>query len=224
MQDYIWADFATQFTAAKNGSFCQDSDELKRDRLKIAHRQGVVGQIRWESTGDHSYTGFYETGIKNAIIRFSQTVPLTEESTGLMPSLAIKALRDEAKSENIFGMASFLESDSWDFFNETMKNRVEPLMPADESGDNDQDLLDTIIAKMNEADKWPFSTGIGNFAEYTEAKQLEEDDVVTPYELHFTSPFKGHEYATETWWENLIEVGQEGAKILEVWGLADIDT
>lgn len=112
-----------------------------------------------------------------------------------MPSLAIKALRNNAKSQNLFGMASFFDSHSWDFFNDTMKNRVEPFQGTDEEGnDNEQDLIDTIIAKMVEGDNQPYSTGISNFAEYDEIEQLEREFVVSPYELQYTSPFKGYDY------------------------------
>ena len=94
MLDYYWADFATQFSGAENGSFCQNSDEMKRNRLKITHTQGLVGQINWVPVAGNGYTGFYEEGFANGIIRFSQTLPLTSESGGLLPSVAIKALRD----------------------------------------------------------------------------------------------------------------------------------
>lgn len=197
MLDYYWADWTTQFTGTDNGSFCQDSDEMKRRRLKITHTQGLVGQINWVSEPGHSYTGFYAEGFTNGYVRFSQTLPLTDLSTGLLPSVAIKALRDNAKSQNIFGMPSFHETTSWSFFGGDMFNRVEPFAEADENGNNDQDLLDTIITRLAEGDSFPFSTAIGNFAEHTESTDLVEDDVVAPYELTFVSPFKDI-YATDT--------------------------
>ena len=124
MQDYIWADWATQFSGSDSGSFCQNSDEMKRNRLKITHRQGLVAPIRWESTGDHNYTGFYADGFTEGYLRFSQTLPLMDDSTGLLPAVAVKALRTGARSQNVFGMPSFHPTASWNFFDTDLINRV----------------------------------------------------------------------------------------------------
>ena len=59
MLDYYWADFATLFSGSETGSFCQNSDEMKRNRLKITHTQGLVGQINWVPVAGNGYTGFY---------------------------------------------------------------------------------------------------------------------------------------------------------------------
>ena len=163
MQDYIWADWATQFSGSDSGSFCQNSDEMKRNREKITHRQGLVAQIIWESQDGHGYTGFYETGFKHGYLRFSQTLPLMDDSTGLLPAVAVKALRDGARSQNIMGMPSFHPTTSWNFFNADMANRVEPF---DADDPDDAMLLDTIIEKLIAGDNQPFSTAVGNFAEF----------------------------------------------------------
>lgn len=165
MLDYFWADFAKIFTNAPNGSFCQNSDEMKRNRLKTSHTQGVVAKASWlpvENIADIGYTGFYASESYHNIIRFSQTTNLHENSQGLLPSFALKFLIDGQKSQNIFGMPSFKETTSWDFFDADMMNRLEPFVPADESNRNDQDLIDTIIAKLNEGTITPFSTAVGN--------------------------------------------------------------
>ena len=99
---------------------------MKLGRVKVNHRQGVVGQIEWVSTGDHPYTGMYASGSDTAIIRFSETTLLTPDSPGLLPSLAIKFLVDGTESKNLFGMPSFNSLESWDFFKEPMRSRVEP--------------------------------------------------------------------------------------------------
>ena len=163
MQDYIWADWATQFSGSDSGSFCQNSDEMKRNREKITHRQGLVAQIIWKSEEGHGYTGFYETGFEHGYLRFSQTLPLMDDSTGLLPAVAVKALRNEARSQNIMGMPSFHPTTSWNFFNADMSNRVEPF---DENDEDDKMLLDTIIEKLIAGDNQPFSTAVGNFAEF----------------------------------------------------------
>ena len=163
MQDYIWADWATQFSGSDSGSFCQNSDEMKRNRLKITHRQGLVAQIRWVPEDGQSYTGFYSDGFEHGYIRFSQTLPLTDDSTGLLPAVAVKALRNGARSQNVLGMPSFHPTTSWNFFNADMANRVEPF---DADDPDDAMLLDTIIEKLIAGDNQPFSTAVGNFAEF----------------------------------------------------------
>lgn len=118
---------------------------MKRDRKKTTHTQGVVAQISWVPVLDNGYSGFYAEGSTNAYIRFSQTVNLTTESNGLLPSLAIKFLRTGDMSVNLFAMPSFKETDSWDFFDNTMMSRLAPFVPADDEGNqNDQELIDTI--------------------------------------------------------------------------------
>jgi hypothetical protein len=42
---------------------------------------------------------------------------LTEESTGLHPSLALKFLVDGKRSDNLFAMTGLKPTDSWDFLN-----------------------------------------------------------------------------------------------------------
>ena len=49
---------------------------------------------------DLGYTGIYETGSDVAIMRLSQVTNLTEVSTGLFPSMAIKFLIDGMESMN----------------------------------------------------------------------------------------------------------------------------
>ena len=47
-------------------------------------------------------------------------------------------------------MPSFKETDSWDFFENTMRNRVDHFKPADENGENDQLAIDTTEALLLE--------------------------------------------------------------------------
>ena len=224
MLDYFWADFAKIFTNAPNGSFCQNSDEMKRNRLKTTHTQGVVAKATWKPVGDaNEYTGFYKSESNHNIIRFSQTTNLIENSQGLLPSFAMKFLVDGLKSQNIFGMPSFKETNSWDFFANDMKNRLEPFVPADENGNNDQDLIDTIQAKLNEGTITPFSTAVGNIGEMDGGGQkLSKSAVKIPYELHFSSPFKDHVYVEKDgfeWAKRLQEIGTAGTTILNVYAI-----
>jgi len=57
-------------------------------------------------------------------MRLSETQNISEHSTGLNPSIALKFFVDGAPSENIVAMESFVPSNSWDFFAANLSNRV----------------------------------------------------------------------------------------------------
>ena len=131
MHDYYWAEFNQIFTNSSNGSFCQNSDEMKRNRLKTTHTQGLVAKASWEPVSNpYNYTGFYADTSTDNIIRLSQTINLTDDSEGLLPSFAMKFLIKGQSSQNIFGMPSFKSTDSWDFFKYNMKSRLDHFDPA----------------------------------------------------------------------------------------------
>ena len=117
-------------------------------------------------------------------------------------------------------MPSFKETDSWDFFESPMRSRVDPFEPADANGENDQCLVDTIQKKLVEGTAWPFSTAVGNIgATDGTGVKLGKKDVRSPWELQYTSDFKGHEYEQTDgtqWHERLMEIGKAGTTILNV--------
>ena len=218
MHDYYWAEFNQIFTNGPTLSYCQDSDEITPGRLKVTHTQGLVAKVKWEVVPNTTgYTGFYAATTEEHIIRFSQTSNLTELSGGLLPSFALKFLITGQKSQNIFGMPSFKETDSWDFFKYDMKTRLDHFIPADENGENDQMVIDTLRNKLNEAHRNPFTTTVGNIGDVNaEGDDLALlygiDSVKVPYELVFTSDFKDHVYTEEDgmlWVKRLKEIGTD---------------
>jgi len=84
----------------------------------------VVAKVEYIPTADHLYTGMFSQYSDTVIMRLSETQNLTELSTGLQPSIALKFLVDNFPSDNIVAMESFLPSNSWDFFEATLSNRV----------------------------------------------------------------------------------------------------
>jgi len=93
----------------------------------MTHTQGVVAKVEWVPyANDLGYTGFYETGHDHVIMRLSETAMLTSESTGLHPAVAVKFLRDGIYAENILATPNLTGSNSWNFFSEPMKTRVQP--------------------------------------------------------------------------------------------------
>jgi len=66
----------------------------------------------------------------------------------------------------------------------------------------------------------PFSTAIGNIGDTDgSGREISKSDVKIPYELHFTSPFKGHSYDEEDgleWVKRLQEIGSANTHMLDV--------
>ena len=65
-----------------------------------------------------------------------------------MPSFALKFLRDDDMSYNLFGMPSFYPTEVWNFFEFPMSNAVEPL-----DAENRQCEINTMLKKMTEANQ-----------------------------------------------------------------------
>ena len=137
------------------------------ERLKINHTQGVVAKVKWVPVDNGmGYSGIYAEGTKFAILRFSQTTNLTENSKGLFPSLAIKFLLDEDISLNLFGMPNFTGTESWDFFSQTFKSRVAPF-----TEEKHPIQKKTILQKNTEGDARPYATAVCNPAEWSKGRE-----------------------------------------------------
>lgn len=57
-------------------------------------------------------------------MRLSDVNFLYEDSPGHTPSIALKFLIDGGQSENIFAQYDLRPSESWNFFDETISNRI----------------------------------------------------------------------------------------------------
>ena len=131
------------------------------------------------------YSGIYRDGSDSVILRFSETKNLHEESSGLLPSLSLKFLRDGQISENIVAMPNFTGTDSWNFFELPMKSRVEPFDPEVNACE-----VVTIQRKLVDASEWPFACGISTIGDRnSDGSNIAENDVNVPFELQFTSAF-----------------------------------
>ena len=120
---------------------------LRGRSIKTTHRQGIVAKVAWRVV-DSRFSGIYEHGSESVILRLSETRNLTEESDGLLPSMAMKFLIDHRRSENLFGMPNMTGvyedgETSWDFFRAPLKSRVERLTSSCE--------VDSLEKKMVEA-------------------------------------------------------------------------
>jgi len=155
------------------------------------------------------------------ILRLSQTDNLTSESNGLHPAVAIKFLRDGTFAENIVATPNLTGSSSWNFFNEPMKTRLEPV----------DEEIHPIIAqtkqkKMVEASSRPFATAVGTIgATFPDGTELPQNNVNIPYELQFSSPYSfsnNKEYdsdGNQVMFYNQLKTITEGQTILEVYAM-----
>ena len=111
----FWLGHETLFTRDMNLTFDSTTgDELPYNRIKVNHKQGVVGLIEWEDFGGHNYTGLYE-GNSNGLVRLSEANFLLPEADGLTPSAAFKIFRDGIQSVNHVANTSWGPSSSYDF-------------------------------------------------------------------------------------------------------------
>jgi hypothetical protein len=121
-----------------------------------------------------------QTGNEHVVMRLSETNNLDENgSKGLLPSMALKFLRDDAMSYNMFAMPSFLTTDSWDFFKYPLSNAVEPFNETTHPIETA-----TFLKKITEANSRPFGTAISDIARCN-LDGTTVEDVKTPYRLQF---------------------------------------
>jgi len=66
------------------------------------HAQGLVARFEYEDLGGHPFTGIFNGGSTNGILRFSDTFfVIPGVNTGLNPSIAFKFLLDGKPSVNL---------------------------------------------------------------------------------------------------------------------------
>jgi len=155
-------------------SFENEADEIQANRPKINHSQGVVGKVEWESLGGHDYTGIFEQGSTDALIRMSESNFLIPEAGGLAPSLAIKFLRDGRRSTNLLANVGFESTDSFNFMATNFRHRIDL--------HENHCAAETIERKFANVHLSPQSLGISEIARFTTVGSFTADPIF-PFEL-----------------------------------------
>ena len=110
--------------------------DINHTRQKYVHQQGVVTRAKFIPTQtDKGYTGIFESGAQNVIIRFSDALQHLEGSTNRQsPSIALKFLRSGVTSGNQFGMVSFegTANGEWDFWAKDLKSHLPTFQNSEE--------------------------------------------------------------------------------------------
>ena len=213
-----WSEFPLAFVQESKKTFYQDSDELKKNRLKIFHTQGVVAKVKYVPVENSGMSGMLGEGSDTVLLRFSETGMLHEESKGLTPAVAIKFLRDGTISSNIVAQSSFQNSGSWNFFKEPLRTRIDSFDP-----EEDQIWIDTLQQKLLDNSAKPFLMSFSEtFTMNNDGTDVPfEDFGMIPYELQFESPYQFSDTKTDTpWHEQLTSITYDPEKpLLEVYAL-----
>ena len=107
------------FNQDTNLTFDYVSDQMPEGRYKIVHPRGVVTRVRWESTGNHPYTGMFASGAKYGIMRQSEVDRVDPEVLNTSsPGFGLKLFRDYMPSANILSMYSHRGQDSFNYYHE----------------------------------------------------------------------------------------------------------
>jgi len=172
---------------------------------------------------NNGYSGMYAEGSETVVMRLSETSNLYDGSSGLTPSVAFKFLIDGQESANIFGMNSFRQSDSWNFFEKPLASRLIvkkefEKMPADIT---DEIMMDTLFKKFAMGSTRPFGTGVAHIADkQNSGEKVKFKDTVAPYELRFKSPLRSRfseERTSNEWYEEIKNEVKEGEIVYEVY-------
>lgn len=172
---------------------------------------------------NNGYSGVYAEGSETVVMRLSETNNLYEGAKGLTPSVAFKFLIDERESENIFAASSFQQSDSWNFFEKPLKNRVINKQDLEEMPANvtNEIIKETFFKKIVEGASKPFALGVSNIADTgNSGAKVPFEETVSPYELRFKSPLSGRfskTRSTNEWYDDIKSKVHMGENLFEVY-------
>ncbi len=99
------------------------SDFSPKNWKKYLHERGVMAKIKFESVGEHSYSGAFQ-GHECGLLRLSLTYRPTK-SRDVAPGLALKLLRDGHESANLSALYSLDgQKKNYNFFENPLSNIV----------------------------------------------------------------------------------------------------
>ena len=163
------------FFQDSNATFDFIADEMPPERLKIFHSQGTVTRVRYESVGDHPYTGVFK-GARHGIMRISETSRTNPDVVRTSPGFGLKWLRDGFPSANGVAMFSFSGQPSYNFFANSWTTHLgEP---------QNRCARLTLNAKLAEGTRHLGNTSVMNWSTADEYGKI-ENVAVWPFMLRF---------------------------------------
>lgn len=186
---YNIAHVAAIFTESMDPTFDTPGDSLPKGqiygtRAKYIHTVGSIAEVKWESVGNHPYTGLFK-GADNGFARLSFAKEPSPKSLNTAPGMGIKFLRDGIDSGNFVAMYSVDGHDSWNFFKDDFTNHIPAAGPA----------LQPLAKKFSSSTKWVQQTSLSDFATYG-GDGKKEANPVFPYSLRFHND-NSHHFADE---------------------------
>ncbi len=142
----------------------------------------MVGTVAWESVGLHPYTGLYaskQLSPPQGLIRLSEANFLLPEAPGLTPTFAMKFPRSKIPSANILANTSFEPSESYNFFENDFKTRINFF--------TNEYNIKTIQRKFIEQTETIQSTGLSDFSRFR-VDGGAVADYRFPFDLFFAPP------------------------------------
>jgi hypothetical protein len=147
-------------------------------RKKLIHSVGVVVHVKYVSLND-TFTGVFK-GCENVILRFSiaQEANTKGGEDAMGPGVALKFVRNNVASANVFAMYSLIGQSSFNFFAHDLSSHVPDL-----SKDAPTSLV-LLRRAFATASDFPVFSGLSNLAAYNEDGTAVSTPVF-PFRLHF---------------------------------------
>lgn len=191
-------------------SFDASADIFPQKRTKFIHSVGVTGGIRFNSNGDHPYTGLFK-GAEHGVIRMSSAKAVSAGS-GVAPGMGVKFFRDGRPSANFVAMYSLdgQPTGETNFFQHAWNNHI---------GLSDNAGLQFLAKKFWQASYCPLMVGLSDLSADEHGKPGK-----FPFKLNFqssiNSPCYDKDYAGCL---NNLEKLPVGTKLFDVRAQADPD-
>ncbi|MAF76773.1 MAG: hypothetical protein CME60_01335 [Halobacteriovoraceae bacterium] len=135
-----------------------NSDFAPKKWKKYLHERGVMAKIKFESTGEHKYSGAF-LGHECGLIRLSLTFRPTK-SRDVAPGLALKLLRDGHESANVSLLYRLDgQGKNYNFFENPLSNIV-PI-----AGGIGPKLIHSLFKRVSD---YPEELSVNHMAAYTE--------------------------------------------------------
>ena len=162
------------FTENVHLTFSTISDQIptrsvlgtKHHRKKLIHSVGVVAPAKFVKVeGSNNYSGVFE-GADNAIIRMSHAVKPDFSVPNVVPGMAIKFLRDNRPSANVFAMYSLLGQTSYHYFEHDFSSHA-PYFNVSLVDAGSRALFNAFL----KVSQYPTFVGVSGLAEYDQQGQ-----------------------------------------------------
>lgn len=145
-----------------------------KTRTKYIHSVGVVGKVKFVSSGKHPFTGMWE-GSQHGLIRLSSAAE-PSDSQPLAPGIALKLLRDGVEAADLVAMYGVNGTPGdWNFFEKDFSNHI---------GAADGTALKAVAAKFATETDWIQSVGLSNFGICDESGKFNSAPVF-PFKMRF---------------------------------------